>query len=143
MFCECCGKINTRTKLHKESGEVLCECCIKMHKLHPIIYIPPKGEVHYDKEGNIICHICGRSFKKLAGHIKSKHHIDNDTYRELFGLNRTQGLTGKNFIPNITVDITTVSKPTHFKKGHKKSSVTKREQAKKNRTKNTLADVSP
>ena len=133
MICSCCGRSNKRTKFFNEYKEILCDSCVKMYKLHDKKYIPPKGEVHYDEDGNFICHICGRSFKKLAGHIKSKHKLNNDEYKKMFELNRSQSLTGKNFIPNITVDITKVSYDTRFKCGHRKSSVKRRMQAAKNK----------
>ncbi|MBQ3422460.1 MAG: MucR family transcriptional regulator [Romboutsia sp.] len=80
-----------------------------------------------------ICEICGRSFKKLSEHLKYKHHIDNNTYKERFGLNRTTKLTGNNFIPNITNDITKYSIDTRFEKGHKESAKKRRLQTVKNR----------
>ena len=91
------------------------------------------GEIHHDSEGNIICHVCGRSFKKLSIHIQSKHKLSTSEYKEKFGLNRGSSLTGKNFTSNICVDVTTVSANTRFTKGHTKSKCPRRLQAKKNR----------
>lgn len=117
--CNICGKTNKKISYYSELNEVLCESCYKMCKKYPFKYIPPAGEIHYDNDGSILCHVCGRSFKKLSTHISSKHNMTTDEYREKFGLNRNSKLTGKNFIPNITVDITTVSKNTRFYEGHK------------------------
>lgn len=136
MKCECCGKNKKRVCWSEEYEKNLCDSCWKMYKHHPVKYIPPKGEVHYDEEGNFICHECGRSFKKLSGHIKARHNLSNDEYREKYELNRSQGLTGKNFVPNIVVDITTVSSDTRFKLGHKYGTIKRRAQAVKNKTKN-------
>lgn len=134
QICEICSKSNSRTTYKERFNMILCDSCLLMCKKHDFHYIPPKGEVHYDNEGNIICHICGRSFKKLSEHIRTKHHMDKDTYKEKFGLNRSVRLTGTNFIPNITNDITKYSSNTRFKEGHKKASKPKRLQTLKNRT---------
>ena len=133
--CEICGKRNTKTFYNEKFEMILCDSCLVMCKLHKFNYIPPEGEIHYDDEGNIICHICGRGFKKLSQHIRYKHHISNSEYKEKFGLNRTARLTGKNYIaPPVNNDIRDFSKNSRFEKGHKKSSKTRRLQAIKNKT---------
>lgn len=134
-ICEICGRSNKKTKYTDKFDKVLCDSCLLMCKKHEFHYIPTLGEVHYDEKGNIICHVCGRAFKKLTEHIKFKHGMDKDTYKEKFGLNRTCRLTGTNFVPNISNDITKYSEATRFKKGHKKASKTKRLQTIKNRRK--------
>lgn len=51
------------------------------------------GTLAYDPvEDKIQCHICGRWFIYLAPHLRWKHHLTPDEYREDFGLNRTQPL---------------------------------------------------
>lgn len=132
-ICSCCGRSNKRTKYFDEYDCILCDSCLLMYKKYPIHYIPPMGEIHHDSEGNIICHVCGRSFKKLSIHIQSKHKLSTSEYKEKFGLNRGSSLTGKNFKSNICVDVTTVSANTRFTKGHTKSKCPRRLQAKKNR----------
>ena len=134
-ICEICGRSNNRTKYQEKFELILCDSCLRMCKKYKFYYIPPKGEIHYDNEGNIICHCCGRSFKKLSEHIKTKHHMSKDRYKEEFGLNRTAKLTGTNFpMPTIVSDITEISKAYRFKQGHKKSNKSKRLQTIKNRT---------
>lgn len=133
-ICNICGRSNNRTKYFLEYDNTLCDSCLLMYKKYPVIYIPPKGELHYAEDGSILCHVCGRGFKKLTEHIKNKHGLTKEKYKEKFGLNRTCKLTGTNFIPNITVDVTKHSHKTRFKKGHKKSSKSKRLQTIKNRT---------
>ena len=135
LVCEICGRSNNRTKYKEEFDMILCDSCVIMCKKYKFHYIPPLGEIHYDDKGNIICHICGRSFKKLTEHIKFKHNIHKEDYKEKFGLNRTCKLTGTNFIPNIIVDITQYSTETRFKNEHQKSTKTKRLQTIKNRKK--------
>lgn len=137
LKCEDCGRINHRVRRYDAFDAILCESCFKTYRDNPVKYIPPKGEIHKDNEGKLICHICGRSYNKLSTHIIYKHKISIDEYKETFGLNRTAKLTSKQlqekFKNNPTVDISTVRIP--FKKGH---TVTKgkekRLQAIKNRT---------
>lgn len=133
--CEICGRSNKKTRYSVEYDSILCDSCLLMVKKHPVIYCPPKGEIHYDKDGNILCHICGRGFKKLSEHLKFKHHISTSEYKEKFSLNRTAKLTGKNFIPNITIDVSENRNCTQFKVGHKHSKKERRLQAKLNRNK--------
>ena len=138
-ICEFCGRTNKQTTYNNEYKTVLCDSCRIMFKKHPMVYIPPVGEIHYDKDGNIICRVCGRSFKKLSLHLKTKHRMSTCEYKETFGLNRTSKLTGKNFIPNIIVDVTTVNHINRFEKGHTKSvNKTRRLQAFKNKEKKKL-----
>ena len=75
LVCEICGRSNNRTKYKEEFDMILCDSCVIMCKKYKFHYIPPLGEIHYDDKGNIICHICGRSFKKLTEHIKFKHNM--------------------------------------------------------------------
>lgn len=133
LFCQYCGRSNSRTKFYAEYNTILCDSCYKMCQKYPMRHIPPNGEIHYDDDGNIICHECGRAFKKLTNHIKSKHNLTPYMYKEKFELNRGARLTGKNFIKNPTVDITIFSEGTRFKKNHKKSNHKRRLQAIKNK----------
>lgn len=125
-ICQCCGRSNNRTKYHIDFDTILCDSCLVMYKKYPVIYIPPIGELHYDNDGNILCHVCGRGFKKLTEHIRSKHGLDKYEYKEKFGLNRGVKLTGKNFVPNITIPINEVDCDTKFKKGHSSNKGIKR-----------------
>ena len=46
-----------------------------------------KGILLLDKiEDKIQCHLCGRWFKLLSSHLKSKHETTNDFYKRQFGL---------------------------------------------------------
>ena len=83
---------------------------------------PPKGEVWYDQNGKIICHICGKSFNKLSSHIVQVHNINSNEYKEMFELKRGQKLTSKAmeeyFRNKPRTDITKHSSKTKFKNGH-------------------------
>ena len=51
------------------------------------------GILNYDLvEDKVECHICGKWFIYLAPHLRWKHNLTVDEYREDFGLNRTQPL---------------------------------------------------
>lgn len=54
------------------------------------------GILSYDEiEDRIQCHICGEWFVYLFPHLRWKHGLTLDEYREDFGLNRTQPLCTK------------------------------------------------
>lgn len=53
---------------------------------------PHYGELIYNAQGLLVCHICGRAFKKLGAHIWNSHHILTRTYCEMYGLDLGKGL---------------------------------------------------
>lgn len=53
---------------------------------------PPFGEIVTDDE-RIQCHVCGRWFGSLAGHVRAHGH-NAETYKAAFGLARTSSLLG-------------------------------------------------
>lgn len=54
--------------------------------------LPKKGEVKYSPDGLVICHICGKAYKKLMNHTWQIHGLTEKEYKLEFGLNATQGL---------------------------------------------------
>lgn len=119
--CEYCGNKKNRVDKNKEFNMMLCECCKKTLKEHPVLYIPPIGELHYDSEGKVICHICGRAYNNLSNHITQAHNIKPNIYKEMFGLNRGTKLTSKSSSERLSKSPTTknidlVRIP--FQKGH-------------------------
>ena len=48
--------------------------------------IPNRGEITLDERGFVICHICGRAYKRLGSHIKESHNLTIAEYKEVFGL---------------------------------------------------------
>lgn len=56
---------------------------------------PHFGEVVYDKQGNPVCHICGKGFKKLLTHVWQKHELSGNEYKETFGLEKKKGITSE------------------------------------------------
>lgn len=47
---------------------------------------------HYFSGDKIVCFQCGKSYKRLAGHLRAVHSITEDDYRTLYGLPLTRGL---------------------------------------------------
>lgn len=48
--------------------------------------LPDFGKVEYAENGDAICHICGKAFRKLGAHIWNGHHITMRDYCTKFGL---------------------------------------------------------
>lgn len=83
----CCQKCN---KPISKSYGGLCQGCYRYFRkdggiIHPL---PSLGEIKYDSEGKVICHICGRSYTRLGSHIKESHGMTIEEYKEAFGLCR-------------------------------------------------------
>lgn len=93
--------------------------------------LPQKGEIKYDKEGKPICHICGKSFKKLMSHVWQKHNMFSYEYKKTFGLETTKSIMWKgsvelarkrnldNYDKVVTENLLKKGQDTRFKKGHK------------------------
>lgn len=64
----------------------------KYHKEPDVTKHEYYGRVQYTLEGRLVCHICGRDFRKLAAHTVQKHFVDEHEYKVTFGLNTTIGL---------------------------------------------------
>lgn len=97
--CAECGRITNRNTTYKDlNNAYLCESCRNLYRNNPVCHIPPVGEVHYDENGKIICHICGRGgFDKLVAHVQQRHGMGGNEYRSRYGLNKTQSLTSKSY----------------------------------------------
>ena len=81
----------TCVKCHREiKGKPIlgmCQGCYMYFRnggrIHPL---PPKGVIQKDENGYVICHICGRSYKRLGSHIKESHNMTIAEYKEQFGI---------------------------------------------------------
>src|SRR5450759_2903687 len=52
----------------------------------------PLGELVVVEDGDrVVCHVCGRAFAFLSGHL-GRHHLTAGEYRECFGLGRSTPL---------------------------------------------------
>jgi len=91
--CKHCGKSNV--KIYSDGYCQVCHLYIKKGgQFHPL---PSKGEVAQDERGYYICHICGTAHSKLGEHIRRKHLIAVDEYKEEFGLCKSQRLTADDY----------------------------------------------
>lgn len=51
-----------------------------------IIYpIPPYGTMYVTDEGNVVCPICGKAYRKLGGHLAQTHNITTKEAYPKFG----------------------------------------------------------
>jgi predicted transcriptional regulator len=58
-----------------------------------VAQFPPIGRLVADADGaHVQCHICGTWWAKLATHVRRRHGMSPDEYREEFGLNKSTGL---------------------------------------------------
>ena len=93
MVCSECGKI-----IKGVPYGTLCQGCYHYFKnggtRNPL---PLKGEIKKDERGYVICHICGRAYKRLGSHIKESHNMTIAEYKELFGLCRRSRTTEDNY----------------------------------------------
>jgi hypothetical protein len=95
MRCSVCGKdeIEVRRMIKSPKYGNICSVCYQRANASPKVFEkPPYGEIGYDPEGKPICHICGRSYKKLISHVIQQHHISQEEYKIQFGLDKGKGI---------------------------------------------------
>ena len=81
MKCKECGK-----KIER-SYAGMCQGCYHYFRKGGMVHpLPEIGRVERDENGNVICHICGRSYKRLGSHAKESHNMTIEEYKEEFGL---------------------------------------------------------
>ena len=62
--CESCGEIYRGKTLGR-----LCQSCQVYFNDGGVVHpLPEKGVIALDEKGYVICHICGKAYKKLGGH---------------------------------------------------------------------------
>jgi hypothetical protein len=65
----------------------LCQGCYKYFQSGGTVNpLPKTGEIAYDSRGFVVCHICGKAYKRLGSHIKESHGTTIAEYKERFGL---------------------------------------------------------
>ncbi len=76
----CNGENNTTGKY--------CNSCYSYLRRHPEgkYELPEPGIIKYSPNGDPICHICGQAHRKLGNHIRFKHHMQQNEYRDKFKL---------------------------------------------------------
>lgn len=129
--CEVCGTKEGKICYSKKHDKTLCRKCYNYEKNHPVHPLPKKGEVEYDDEGKLICHICGRAFRRLSSHAFRGHGVSAYTYKEMFGLNNNTGLliestkemlreyNKNNYEKVVKENLINKGKDSRFKKGSK------------------------
>jgi len=76
----------------------LCPLCYKYFKdggtINPL---PDAGTIAYDERGYVVCHICGKAYKRLGSHVKGTHNMTIKEYKERFGLCNNAKTTEANY----------------------------------------------
>ena len=92
MNCTKCGKHTTK------SYAGMCQSCYRYYHGGGIDNpLPALGKIEYDHRGYVICHICGRAYKRLGSHIKESHQMTIAEYKEKFELCNKSKTTEKNY----------------------------------------------
>lgn len=80
--CKFCG--NEAPKRYNGYCEVCWQYFVRDGK--KAYDLPDFGKVEYAENGDAICHICGKAYRKLGAHIWNCHHITMRDYCTKFGL---------------------------------------------------------
>lgn len=93
--CKYCNSV-----IPKYHSSHICQSCCTYLRNHPegFYELPPKGEVYYAPNGDVICHICGQAHRKLGSHIVLKHKMTQQEYRDEFKLYHNTRLSNKDYI---------------------------------------------
>ena len=83
MICGKCGRDADGKYFHNG----MCRACYNYFRLGGTEnLLPEHGKIEHDCRGFVICHICGRAYKRLGSHIKESHGMSILEYKETFGL---------------------------------------------------------
>lgn len=94
MLCVKCGRDADAKHFHLG----MCQACYNyFHSGGTENPIPNRGEIEYDHRGYVVCHICGRAYKRLGSHIKESHGMSIAKYKELYGLCNNARTTEKSY----------------------------------------------
>ena len=123
MNCTSCNK-----PMDKSYGGK-CQSCYRYYRDggtdNPL---PALGTIEYDHRGYVICHICGRAYKRLGSHIKQSHNMTIAEYKAKFELCNKAKTTEVNYSAlmhdlaykhNMPKQLQETGKSTRFKKGEK------------------------
>lgn len=125
MNCSKCGK-PISGKIYPDET---CQACYNYyHKGGTDNPLPALGKIEYDHRGYVVCHICGRAYKRLGSHIKESHGMSIAEYKAKFELCNKSKTTERNYSEHMhdlaykydmpkRLQIT--GKATRFKKGEK------------------------
>ena len=94
MNCSECGTPHGN-KIYPNN---LCQSCYNYFRQggtnNPI---PDKGIIAHDHRGYVVCHICGKAYKRLGSHVKEKHHMSIAEYKAEFELCNNAKTTEQNY----------------------------------------------
>lgn len=93
MICLSCNKELTRVY-----PDGLCSVCYKYFRdggtVNPL---PDAGTIAYDERGYVVCHICGKAYRRLGTHVVQAHDMTIKAYKERFGLCNNAKTTESNY----------------------------------------------
>lgn len=125
-ICTACKKDISNTRIYPG---YLCQGCYKYFLSGGRVYELPKlGVLAKDDRGYVICHICGRSYKRLGSHIRESHNMKISEYKEKFGLCNATKTTEANYSNKMRTNailnhmperLMELGKNTRIKKGEK------------------------
>ena len=94
MNCTKCGKPIT-AKVYPNGT---CQGCYNYYRNGGIDNpLPPLGKIERDHRGYVVCHICGRAYKRLGSHIKESHEMSIAEYKQQFELCNNAKTTEQNY----------------------------------------------
>lgn len=90
--CTICGA------MHNRNADT-CQACYIYLRKHPEgnYDIPPKGTMMYATNGDPICHVCGRAYRTLDGHINQVHDMSHKQYCDRYKLLRNTKLCSEEY----------------------------------------------
>lgn len=92
MNCKKCGKPLTKSY----SG--MCQSCYRYyHDGGTENPLPKIGTIAHDHRGYVVCHICGRAYKRLGSHIKETHEMSIVEYKAKYELCNNARTTEANY----------------------------------------------
>lgn len=125
MHCSKCNK----PIIGRIYPEETCQACYNYYRKGGVDNpIPALGKIEHDYRGYVICHICGRAYKRLGSHIKESHGLSIAEYKAKFELcnnakttessysNHMHNLAYKYNMPDRLIQ---TGKATRIKKGEK------------------------
>lgn len=94
MICTSCNRDFDR----KQLVDGLCPTCLKYFndggEINPL---PEPGTIGYDNRGYVVCHICGKAYRRLGTHVAQAHDMTIKAYKERFGLCNSAKTTEANY----------------------------------------------
>ena len=126
MKCKFCGKEDKRANCMQG----YCQVCYKYFVLEgkQVYDIPKFGEMVYVENGDVVCNICGKAFRKLGGHLYQAHNLTSKEAFVQFGWFRNAKATNENYRKYmkdiiqpkcINDNLLEKGKPTRLTKGNK------------------------